>query len=154
MGPGSCPQEVTKEGAFISWEAEVSPGQGWAVFIVSHWQGIPSAMQGTFQGFTWHFMENDLSWGDTAAYAALTSCSEEPRASASACTHEVRVGREQVGALQAGFLKVFSPQLEADVHTPRLLPENQAVKHATFAHEQRLRAFVLCKTSLAWHLGC
>lgn len=99
-------------------------------------------------------MENDLSWGHTAAYEVLTGCSEEPLVSASARTHEVGVGREQVGPLQAGFLKVFSPQLEADVHTPRLLPENQAIKHSTFAHEQRLRAFVLCKTSLAWHLGC
>ena len=104
MGPGSCPQEVTKEGAFISWEAEVSSGQGWAVFIVSHWQGIASAMQGMFQGFTWHFMENDLSWGDTAACAVLTGCSEEPRASASACTHEVGVGREQVGAQRSSLL--------------------------------------------------
>ena len=102
MGPGSCPQEVTQEGAFISWEAEVSSGQGWIVFTVSHWQSIANAVQGMFQAFSWCFIENDLSWGDTAAYEVLTGCSEECLTSASACTHEGGVGRGQAGLPQAG----------------------------------------------------
>ena len=43
-GAWFLPAGVTQEGAFISWEAEVSSGQGWAVFIVSHWQGIANAV--------------------------------------------------------------------------------------------------------------
>lgn len=155
MGPGSCPQEVIQEGAYLL------RGRGLLraglnslhrKSLTRHckcWARHVSGLQLMF------YRKWPLLGGHSSLWGSDWLQWRQP--DLSVCLHtQGWSGQRPSGtaAGRTGLLKVFFPQLETDIHTPRLLPENQAFKHATLGHEQRLRAFVLCKTNLAWHLEC
>lgn len=128
-------------------------GQDWAVFILSPWKDILSAVQGMFQGFTWHFIENDFSSGSLWGSDCLHCRSPWSQCLSARHTRGYSLQRAsgsiggQIQTLKGFLFTVVSwwSRSQASSRKPN------TIKHAALVHGQSVRVFVLCKTNLAWH---